>query len=108
VEVAEAAVAIAQKALEDTEVRAPHDGLVVGLRVGVGERLAPGQSLFTLIDSGHWYAQALYLETELTEIPLDACASVFVLGSPQRELEGKRQVPSVDKAIQNLNLSTEI
>lgn len=89
VEVAEAAVAIAQKALEDTEVRAPHDGLVVGLRVGVGERLAPGQSLFTLIDSGHWYAQALYLETELTEIPLDACASVFVLGSPQRELEGK-------------------
>lgn len=88
VQVAEAAVSMAKKALEDTEIRAPHDGLVVGLRVGTGERLLPGQSLFTLVDSEHWYAQALYIETELPEIPLGACASVYVLASPKQVIEG--------------------
>lgn len=88
VQVAQAAVAIAKKALDDTEVRAPHDGLVVGLRVGTGERLAPGQSLFTLVDSENWYAQALYLETELAEVPLGACASVYVLASPKKVMQG--------------------
>lgn len=89
VQVAEAAVAIAEKALQDTEVRAPHDGLVVGLRVATGERLLPDQSLFTLIETQSWYAQALYLETELTDIPLGACASVYVLADPKREIKGK-------------------
>jgi multidrug efflux system membrane fusion protein len=89
VQVSQVAVAIAEKALQDTEIHAPHDGLVVGLRVATGERLAPGQSLFTLIDSQRWYAQALYLETELADIPMGACASVYVLGSPKRELQGK-------------------
>ena len=89
VQIAEAAVSMAKKALEDTEVRAPHDGLIVGLRVATGERLLPGQSLFTLVDSNSWYAQALYLETELANIPVGACASIFVLASPKQELTGK-------------------
>ena len=89
VQIAEAAVSMAKKALEDTEIRAPHDGLVVGLRVATGERLLPDQSLFTLVDSNSWYAQALYLETELANIPVGACASVFVLASPKQELTGK-------------------
>lgn len=89
VQVAQAAVAIAKKALDDTVVKAPHDGLVVGLRVGTGERLAPGQSLFTLVNSEKWYAQTLYLETELAHIPIGACASVYVLASPKQELQGK-------------------
>lgn len=89
VQVAQAAVAMAEKALKDTEVRAPHNGLVVGLRVGTGERLIPDQSLFTLIDTKSWYAQALFLETEIAQIPLGACASVFVLADPKHELKGK-------------------
>lgn len=89
VQVAQVAVAIAQKSLEDTEVRAPHHGLVVGLRVATGERLLPDQALFTLVDSSSWYAQALYLETELAHIPVGACASVFVMASPKQALAGK-------------------
>lgn len=89
VQVAQTAVEIAEKALADTEVKAPHDGLVVGLRTGPGERLAPGQSLFTLVNSEEWYAQALYLETELRHIPLGACASVYALANPKQELRGK-------------------
>lgn len=89
VQAAEASVAIAAKALADTEVRAPHDGLVVGLHVSTGERLAPGQSLFTLINTQHWYAQALYLETELTSIAIGDCVSVYALADPKREMQGR-------------------
>lgn len=89
VQVAKVAVAIAEKALNDTEVRAPHDGLIVGLRVATGERLIPDQSLFTLIETDSWYAQALYLETEITDIPLGACASVYALSDPKKVLQGK-------------------
>ena len=86
---AEASVSIASKALADTEIYAPHDGLVVGLHVSTGERLAPGQSLFTLINTGHWYAQALYLETELKNIAIGDCVSVYALANPQQELQGR-------------------
>lgn len=86
---AQATVALARKALEDTEVRAPHDGLVVGLRVSAGERLAPGQSLFTLINAEQWFAQAFFLETELDAIQAGACASVYVLADPSHDIAGK-------------------
>lgn len=89
VEVAEVAVSLAQNALRETIIRAPYDGFVVGLNVGPGERLAPGQSLFTLVDSRNWYARALYLETELNEISLGDCASIYVMSHPNFELKGK-------------------
>ena len=41
----EAAFAIARRALEDTTVRAPHDGRVVGLSVLSGEMVIPSQAL---------------------------------------------------------------
>ena len=44
-----AALGIAQRLLDDTTVRATHNGLVVGLRVSTGEMVIPAQSLFTLI-----------------------------------------------------------
>jgi len=54
----QAALALAKRNLEDTTVRATHDGLVVGLTVSSGEFVAPGQSLFTLIDTEEWFASA--------------------------------------------------
>jgi membrane fusion protein, multidrug efflux system len=53
-----AALAIARRALEDTTVRAPHNGLVVGLTISSGETIAPAQSLFTLINTDEWFAVA--------------------------------------------------
>lgn len=86
---AQAAVALAQKSLADTEVRASNDGLIVGLTVAPGERLAPGQSLFTLIDTERWYATAFFVETRLAHIKPGACASVYVLADPDRALSGR-------------------
>ena len=51
VEASKAALGIARRALDDTVVRAWHDGRVVGLTVLAGEMVIPSQSLFTLIST---------------------------------------------------------
>jgi membrane fusion protein, multidrug efflux system len=74
-----AALAIAQRALDDTTVRASHNGLVVGLRVSTGEMVNPSQSLFTLINTDEWFANANFRETDLSAIAVGDCATVFSL-----------------------------
>lgn len=74
-----AALAIAERNLAETDIRAPHDGRVVGLAIAAGEIVAPGQSVFTLIDTATWYASASFRETELTAIAAGDCARVYAL-----------------------------
>jgi multidrug efflux system membrane fusion protein len=85
----EAALARAQHALEDTVVRAPHDGWVTGLSVLSGETVAPGQSLFTLIHSGEWFAVANFRETALSSINVGDCATVFSMIDRSQAIQGK-------------------
>jgi multidrug efflux system membrane fusion protein len=73
----QAALALAKRNLEDTTVRATHDGLVVGLTVSSGEFVVPGQSLFTLIDTEEWYASANLRETDLSAVYAGECATVY-------------------------------
>jgi len=73
----QAALALAKRNLEDTTVRATHDGLVVGLTVSSGEFVAPGQSLFTLINTEEWYASANLRETDLSAVHAGDCATVY-------------------------------
>lgn len=89
VQVSRTALEIARRSLADTEVHAPQDGLVVGLGVSVGEYAAPDQSLFTLINTNSWHATAFFRETQLTNIELGACASVYLLGSPNTVIKGR-------------------
>jgi membrane fusion protein, multidrug efflux system len=72
-----AALATAKRALDDTTVRAMHDGLVVGLTISTGEMVAPGQSLFTLINTEEWFAEGNFRETDLAAIAIGDCATVF-------------------------------
>jgi membrane fusion protein, multidrug efflux system len=72
-----AALGIAQRQLDDTTVRATHNGLVVGLTVSTGEMVLPSQSLFTLINIDEWFAVANFRETDLSAIAVDDCATVF-------------------------------
>jgi membrane fusion protein, multidrug efflux system len=72
-----AALSTAKRALDDTTVRAMHDGLVVGLTVSTGEMVAPAQSLFTLINTEEWFAVGNFRETDLAEIAIGDCATVF-------------------------------
>ena len=73
----QAALALAKRNLEDTTVRATHDGLVVGLTVSSGEFVAPGQSLFTLIDTEEWFASANLRETDLARVHTGDCVTVY-------------------------------
>lgn len=88
VEASQSAVAIAEKALADTKVYAPHDGLIVGLHVSSGEYVAPDQSLFTLINTDAWYATAFFRETDLASIRANECALVYALANPSIAING--------------------
>ncbi|ANJ74987.1 multidrug transporter subunit MdtN [Ralstonia insidiosa] len=85
----EAALARAQHALEDTVVRAPHDGWVTGLSVLAGETVAPNQSIFTLIHSGEWFAVANFRETTLSAIQVGDCATVYSMIDRSQAIHGK-------------------
>ena len=85
----QAALALARRALEDTTVRAPHDGRVVGLNVLPGELVIPSQSLFTLIDTETWYAVANFRETELREIAIGDCVTAYSMIDRRQPIKGK-------------------
>lgn len=89
VEISRSAVAMAEHNLEKTKIYAPHDGYVVGLRVSTGEHLLPDISLFTLIDTTHWHAAAMYRETDLKRIQPGQCATVYALASPNTVIKGR-------------------
>lgn len=72
-----AALALAKRYLEDTTVRATHNGLVVGLTVSSGEFVVPGQSLFTLINTEEWFASANLRETAIAVLHAGDCATVY-------------------------------
>ncbi|MFV8903758.1 multidrug transporter subunit MdtN [Serratia fonticola] len=84
-----AALAIAEQELENTQIRAPHNGLVVGLNVSAGEFVIPDQAVFTLINSDHWHASAYFRETELAHIKPGSCATVYVMADRQRAIQGR-------------------
>jgi membrane fusion protein, multidrug efflux system len=84
----QAALAIARRALEDTTVRAPHDGRVVGLRVLSGEMVIPSQSLFTLINNTTWYAVGNFRETALRQIAVGDCVTAYSMIDRRRAIKG--------------------
>jgi len=88
VEQSRVALAIAERELRETEVRAPNDGRVVGLSIAQGDFVLPGQSAFTLIDTTRWYASADFLETELGAVRPGSCATVYVAADRSRTIAG--------------------
>jgi multidrug efflux system membrane fusion protein len=77
VQARQAELAIAERHLHDTTVAATHAGRVVGLTVLSGEMVAPGQSLFTLVNDEAWFAVGNFRETDLHAIAVGDCATVY-------------------------------
>ena len=86
-----AALAIARRHLDDTTVRAKHNGLVAGLAISSGEMVAPSQSLFTLINTDEWFAVANFRETDLSAIAIGDCATVFSMIDRRTAIKGMVQ-----------------
>lgn len=84
----EAALALARRNLEDTTVRAAHDGFVAGLNVSTGEFVLPGQPLFTLISTEDWFAVANLRETDLSAVKAGDCATVYSMIDRREPLKG--------------------
>jgi multidrug efflux system membrane fusion protein len=84
----QAALALAKRQLADATVRAPHDGLIVGLTVSSGEFVAPGHSLFTLINTEEWFASANLRETDLKEVRRGDCATVYSMIDRRKAVRG--------------------
>ncbi|OKP72998.1 multidrug transporter subunit MdtN [Ensifer adhaerens] len=87
-DVARATVALAERDLENTFVRAPFDGKIVGLRTTVGKVVVPAETLFTLIDTAEWETVAFFRETDLKAIAIGSRADVFVMADPERRISG--------------------
>lgn len=88
VQAREAELAIAERHLQDTTVRATHAGRVVGLTVLSGEMVAPAQSLFTLVNDEEWFAVANFRETDLAVMKVGDCATVFAMIDRSRAIKG--------------------
>ena len=85
-EALKAAVQLAELDLEATTIRAPADGLVGSLTAKLGERVAPGQRLLSLVSGAIW-VEANYKETQLTKVVVGQPATVQVDTFPDQPLE---------------------
>lgn len=92
-----AAYALALRNLENSEVHAPHDGFVVGVNHATGQIVAPGQSVFILIDSSSWYVSATFPETKLDRIAAGDCATVRILADSSVAIRGR--VESIGRGV---------
>ena len=88
VQARQAALALAQRALADTTVRATQAGRVVGLTASPGEMVTPFQSLFTLVNTEEWFAIANFRETELNAIATGDCVTVYSMINPKLPIKG--------------------
>lgn len=86
---AEAAEALAARNLDLTNLRAPFDGIVVGLGIAAGTFALSGRPLFSLIKADAWYAIADFRETELPRIAVGDPATVWTMAESTRPFFGR-------------------
>ncbi|HVJ55366.1 MAG TPA: multidrug transporter subunit MdtN [Aliidongia sp.] len=85
---AEAATALAERDLRNAVLRAPFDGLVVGLDIAEGAYAAAGHPLFTLVRAHEWYAVGNFRETELPSIAPGDPATVWLMADGDHPIAG--------------------
>jgi multidrug efflux system membrane fusion protein len=96
---AEASEALAARNLDLTTLRAPFDGIVVGLGIADGTFAVSGHPLFSLIKSDSWYAIADFRETELPSIAVGDRATVWTMAASDRPFYG--QVESLGAGVES-------
>ena len=81
-------LALAERDLRNTVVRAPHDGRVTGLSVKSG-RVRPSRNRSHPRRNDEWFASANFRETALKHIEVGACAVVYSLIDRNIAIQGK-------------------
>ena len=86
---AQAALAIAQSALEDYELKAPLAGDIARISVEVGESVSPGVPVVSISDGSNWYVETDDLtEIDVVQVALGQPVSVTIDAIPDREFTG--------------------
>lgn len=78
----------ARRAIEETEVRAPHAGLVATIDTAEGANQFAGEQLFTIVDDSEIYVDTTVDEIDIGSIAVGQQASVIADAYPEVTLEG--------------------
>ena len=87
VSAAEARTAMLAKSVKDGIVRAPFDGIVSERGVNAGEWVAPGRSLFTLVDADPLKLELSVPEVNVAAIALDQHVAISTVAHPGVEYD---------------------
>jgi RND family efflux transporter MFP subunit len=86
---AKARLSLAQKQLDDAQLRAPFGGIVSVRQVNAGDVVSPGTAMFTLIDPTSMRLEGSVPAAQLGAIRIGAPVSFTVSGYPDRRFEGR-------------------
>ena len=95
---AQARLTMAQKQLDDAQIRAPFAGVVSIRSVSEGDVVSPGTALFTIVDPASMRFEASVPAAQLSQVKTGAPVSFMVSGYPDRRFTGRvsRINPTVD------------
>ena len=95
---AQARLTMAQKQLDDAQIRAPFAGVVSIRSVSEGDVVSPGTALFSIVDPASMRFEASVPAALLSQVKVGAPVSFTVSGYPDRRFSGRvaRINPTVD------------
>jgi membrane fusion protein (multidrug efflux system) len=107
---AQARLTNAKKQLDDTEVRAPFDGIVAKRQVSAGDFVQVGGALYTVIDPTSMRLEVSVPAAQLDQVKLGAPVAFTVNGYPGRSFSGKvtRISPAADPTTGQIQLVASI
>jgi RND family efflux transporter MFP subunit len=96
---AQARLTMAQKQLDDAQIRAPFAGVVSMRSVSEGDVVQPGTALFSVVDPASMRFEASVPAAQLAQVKVGAPVSFTVSGYPDRRFSGRvaRISPTVDQ-----------
>jgi len=86
---AQSRLASAKKAMDDTVVRSPLDGIVARRHVSAGDVVSPGRELYTIIDPSSMRLEASVASEQIAQIRVGAPVAFEIRGYPGQTFEGR-------------------
>lgn len=86
---AKARLTLAQKQLDDAQVRAPFAGIVSARTANAGDVVSPGGAMFTIIDPSSMRLEGSVPAAQLAVVRTGAAVRFRVSGYPDRSFEGR-------------------
>lgn len=107
---AKARLTLAQKQLDNAEVRSPFNGIVSARMVSTGDVVTVGKDLFTVVDPSSMRLEASVPAAQLTSIKVGAPVSFTVSGYPGRRFDGRvtRVNPIADASTGQVKITVSI